>query len=58
MMSMIILKPNTTESKGVVIDNLAGDYTFKKRGLDTFIRSLSAYSSEKVVKENFVIYTK
>ena len=51
------IRPNTNDSKGVVIDNLAGDYTFKKEDL-IHLLGLYPYSSEKVVKENFVIYTK
>ena len=51
------VRTDTTESKGVVIDNLAGDYTFKKEDL-IHLLSLYPYSSEKVVKENFVIYVK
>ena len=51
------IRPNATESKGVVIDNLAGDYTFKKEDL-IHLLGLYPYSSEKVVKENFVIYVK
>ena len=51
------IRPHTNDSKGVVIDNLAGDYTFKKEDL-IHLLGLYPYSSEKVVKENFVIYTK
>ena len=51
------IRTNTDESKGVVIDNLAGDYVFKKEDL-IHILGLYPYSSEKVVTENFVIYTK
>lgn len=51
------IRPNTNDSKGVVIDNLASDYTFKKEDL-IHLLGLYPYSSEKVVKENFVIYTK
>ena len=51
------IRTNTDESKGVVIDNLAGDYVFKKEDL-IHLLGLYPYSSEKVVTENFVIYTK
>ena len=49
------IRTNTDESKGVVIDNLAGDYVFKKEDL-IHLLGLYPYSSEKVVTENFVIY--
>ena len=51
------IRTNTDESKGVVIDNLAGDYVFKKEDL-IHLLGLYPYSSEKVVTKNFVIYTK
>ena len=45
---------DTSESKGVIIDS--GNYKFKKEDL-IHLLALYPYSSEKVIKENFVIYT-